>query len=208
MAGHWPRLADLCSRERATDSSWHWMRGPGRPCGPRTIRPRRLPVRSATKSAASSTSRCLPDMAAPSFSSRASLPPRKVMRSTVGCTSQARWHGAEANAQSAEGPGRQAARHRGQRRRLQSRRSPLRWQLHLLPRRCGGDRGVLPDLRRSPRLQDAVAWRRVVVDGELAQLGMPRFGKYVSAEDAELIRAYVARQAAMLYTAEAGRQHP
>ena len=68
--------------------------------------------------------------------------------------------------------------------------------------------GVLPDLRRSPRLQDAVAWRRVVVDGDLAQLGMPGFGKYLSAADAELIRAYVARQAAMLYTAEARRQHP
>jgi quinohemoprotein ethanol dehydrogenase len=66
--------------------------------------------------------------------------------------------------------------------------------------------GVLPDLRRSPRLQDAVAWRRVVVDGELAPLGMPRFGKYVSAEDAELIRAYVAKQAAMLYEAEGSRQ--
>ena len=65
--------------------------------------------------------------------------------------------------------------------------------------------GVLPDLRRSIRLQDAVAWRRVVVDGELAPLGMPRFGKYVSAEDAELIRAYVARQAEMLYTADASQ---
>jgi PQQ-dependent dehydrogenase (methanol/ethanol family) len=65
--------------------------------------------------------------------------------------------------------------------------------------------GVLPDLRRSPRLQDAVAWRRAVVDGELASLGMPRFGKYVTAEDAELVRAYVARQAAMLYAAESSR---
>ena len=65
--------------------------------------------------------------------------------------------------------------------------------------------GVLPDLRRSIRLQDAVAWRRAVVDGELAPLGMPRFGKYVSSEDAELIRAYVARQAAMLYTTETNR---
>jgi hypothetical protein len=32
---------------------------------------------------------------------------------------------------------------------------------------------------------------------------MPRFGKYVTAEEAELIRAYVARQAAMLYAAQA-----
>ena len=34
---------------------------------------------------------------------------------------------------------------------------------------------------------------------------MPGFGKYVAAADAELIRAYVARQAAMLYAAEAAR---
>jgi PQQ-dependent dehydrogenase (methanol/ethanol family) len=63
--------------------------------------------------------------------------------------------------------------------------------------------GVLPDLRRSIRLQDAVAWRSAVVDGDLASRGMPRFGKYVTAEEAELIRAYVARQAAMLYAAGA-----
>jgi mono/diheme cytochrome c family protein len=62
--------------------------------------------------------------------------------------------------------------------------------------------GVLPDLRRSIRLQDAVAWKRVVVDGELSPLGMPRFSKYVTPEDAELIRAYVARQAAILYVAQ------
>ena len=61
---------------------------------------------------------------------------------------------------------------------------------------------VLPDLRRSSRLQEAVAFRRAVVDGELAPLGMPRFGKYVSPEDAELIRAYIARQALMVHEAE------
>jgi PQQ-dependent dehydrogenase (methanol/ethanol family) len=65
--------------------------------------------------------------------------------------------------------------------------------------------GVLPDLRRSIRLQDAGAWRRVVVDGELAALGMPRFGKYVTSADAELIRAYVARQAGMVVAAEAAK---
>ena len=62
--------------------------------------------------------------------------------------------------------------------------------------------GVLPDLRRSILIQDAVAFRRVVVDGERAALGMPRFGKYVSAGDAELIRAYVARQAKTAYDAQ------
>jgi outer membrane protein assembly factor BamB len=62
--------------------------------------------------------------------------------------------------------------------------------------------GVLPDLRKSGRLQDAALWKRAIVDGDLASLGMPRFGKYVSARDAELVRAYVARQAAMLYEEE------
>jgi mono/diheme cytochrome c family protein len=57
--------------------------------------------------------------------------------------------------------------------------------------------GVLPDLRKSVRLQDAAVWRRIVVDGELAARGMPRFAPHVTPEDAELIRAYVARQAAI-----------
>jgi quinohemoprotein ethanol dehydrogenase len=65
--------------------------------------------------------------------------------------------------------------------------------------------GVLPDLRRTPRLQDAAAWQRVVVGGELSKLGMPRFERYLSVDDAELIRAYVAKQAAMLYAAEGGQ---
>ena len=62
--------------------------------------------------------------------------------------------------------------------------------------------GVLPDLRRTPRLQDATAWARVVVEGDLLPLGMPKFGSFVSPQDAELIRAYVAKQAAMLYADE------
>jgi len=61
---------------------------------------------------------------------------------------------------------------------------------------------VLPDLRKSGRLQDAALWKAAVVDAALASRGMPRFGRYVSAADAELIRAYVARQAAMLYAEE------
>jgi len=62
--------------------------------------------------------------------------------------------------------------------------------------------GVLPDLRKTPFLQDARAWRGVVVDGALATRGMPNFGAHVSPEAAELIRAYVARQAGMLYEEE------
>jgi len=63
--------------------------------------------------------------------------------------------------------------------------------------------GVLPDLRKTPFLQDAEAWRGVVVDGAFAARGMPNFGAYVSPQSAELIRAYVARQATMLYAEEA-----
>jgi mono/diheme cytochrome c family protein len=62
--------------------------------------------------------------------------------------------------------------------------------------------GVTPDLRKSARLQEAAWWRRAVVDGDLASLGMPRFGAHVSPPDAELIRAYVARQAGFLYAEE------
>jgi len=62
--------------------------------------------------------------------------------------------------------------------------------------------GVLPDLRKSGRLQDADLWKRAVVGADLAAQGMPRFERYVTPADAELIRAYVARQAAMLYEEE------
>ena len=68
--------------------------------------------------------------------------------------------------------------------------------------------GVIPDLRKSARLQDAALWKGVVVDAELAALGMPRFEGHLSAADAELIRSYVARQAAMLYEEEQGTAAP
>ncbi|MGH9383631.1 MAG: PQQ-dependent dehydrogenase, methanol/ethanol family [Vicinamibacterales bacterium] len=56
--------------------------------------------------------------------------------------------------------------------------------------------GAVPDLRRSPRLQDAAIWSRIVHKGELKGRGMPGFEDQLTAPDAELIRAYVARQAA------------
>ena len=67
--------------------------------------------------------------------------------------------------------------------------------------------GVLPDLRKSARLQDANLWRRAVLGGELASLGMRRFERYLTPADAELIRSYVARQAAMQYEAERAGEH-
>jgi quinohemoprotein ethanol dehydrogenase len=67
--------------------------------------------------------------------------------------------------------------------------------------------GVLPDLRKSAMLQDAGGWRAVVVDGALASRGMPNFGTHVSPRAAEEIRAYVARQASMLYAEEEAADH-
>jgi quinohemoprotein ethanol dehydrogenase len=57
--------------------------------------------------------------------------------------------------------------------------------------------GVIADLRRSPRLQTAEAWKTVVIGGTMTSRGMPKFDEYLKDADAELIRAYVARQAAL-----------
>jgi quinohemoprotein ethanol dehydrogenase len=62
--------------------------------------------------------------------------------------------------------------------------------------------GMLPDLRKSGRLQNAALWKAAVVDEELSPRGMPRFGRQIAPADAELIRAYVARQAALPYQKE------
>jgi quinohemoprotein ethanol dehydrogenase len=61
--------------------------------------------------------------------------------------------------------------------------------------------GVLPDLRRSPVLQDADVWRQTV-HGARAANGMPDFSQWVSDSDADAIRAYVAHEAAALYAQE------
>ncbi len=55
--------------------------------------------------------------------------------------------------------------------------------------------GVLPDLRRSGYLSDAEAWKAVVIDGSLKDNGMVGFAKFLSAQDAEAIRAFVASKA-------------
>jgi len=61
--------------------------------------------------------------------------------------------------------------------------------------------GVLPDLRRSPILQDAAAWRSVVIDGVRKDNGMGSFAQWINAEDAEAVRAYVAAEAGRAGTA-------
>ena len=64
--------------------------------------------------------------------------------------------------------------------------------------------GVLPDLRRAPSLQDAGVWRDTV-HGARAANGMPDFTQWVSAAEAETVRAYVAREARTLYAEEQAR---
>jgi len=57
---------------------------------------------------------------------------------------------------------------------------------------------VNPDLRRSPLLRDKETFRAVVMDGALAQNGMASFKAYMSAADAEGIRAYLNGEAKAL----------
>ena len=55
--------------------------------------------------------------------------------------------------------------------------------------------GVLSDLRHSAYAANAEAWRSVVIEGALAELGMISFAPIFSDEDSEAIRAFVVRQA-------------
>jgi len=57
--------------------------------------------------------------------------------------------------------------------------------------------GVLPDLRRSPILQDATAWKSIVIDGVRKENGMASFARWINSEDAEALRTYVASIAAL-----------
>lgn len=61
--------------------------------------------------------------------------------------------------------------------------------------------GVLPDLRRSPTLQDAAIWRETL-HGARAAGGMPDFSPWIDAAGAEAIRAYVAAETAALLAEE------
>ncbi|MHB1207569.1 MAG: c-type cytochrome, partial [Rhodospirillaceae bacterium] len=61
--------------------------------------------------------------------------------------------------------------------------------------------GVVPDLRRSPYIQDKDAFFSVL-QGALLPNGMPEFGKLIKPEEAEALRAYLAAQAEKLYVAE------
>ena len=62
----------------------------------------------------------------------------------------------------------------------------------------------MPDLRRSGALASAETWNAVVIGGLLKDRGMISFGQYLSAADAEDLRAYVAHRAKLLQQQEGG----
>jgi quinohemoprotein ethanol dehydrogenase len=64
--------------------------------------------------------------------------------------------------------------------------------------------GVLPDVRRSTVLADQDQWR-AVINGAREPLGMPSFSRWISGQEAEAIRAYVAAEAQALYAEEQAR---
>ncbi|MFT5839610.1 MAG: quinohemoprotein ethanol dehydrogenase [Flavobacteriales bacterium] len=55
--------------------------------------------------------------------------------------------------------------------------------------------GLIPNLRYSAITNSQQAWKSVVVDGALAEKGMPNFGKIIDDEEAEAIRAFVISEA-------------
>jgi quinohemoprotein ethanol dehydrogenase len=58
-----------------------------------------------------------------------------------------------------------------------------------------GNRGLFPDLRYSPMINSAEAFRSVVIDGLLQPRGMVSFRERISADEAEAIRAYLTKRA-------------
>lgn len=58
-----------------------------------------------------------------------------------------------------------------------------------------GNRGLFPDLRYSPMINSADAFRAVVLDGVLTPRGMVSFRERFGDEDAEAVRAYITQRA-------------
>jgi mono/diheme cytochrome c family protein len=58
-----------------------------------------------------------------------------------------------------------------------------------------GNRGLFPDLRYSPMLRSAEAFRSVVIDGILQSRGMVSFKGRFGAREAESLRAYITQRA-------------
>ncbi len=78
--------------------------------------------------------------------------------------------------------------------------------------RCHGGEthslNIIPDLRRSAALSSAALWKSIVIDGALEPNGMIGWSQFLSPEEAETIRAYVATQARALQQAEARDDAP
>lgn len=55
--------------------------------------------------------------------------------------------------------------------------------------------GVIPDLKRSVALGDGELWNGIVIEGVLQPRGMPSFAQFISEEESEAVRAYVAKTA-------------
>ena len=55
--------------------------------------------------------------------------------------------------------------------------------------------GLLPDLRRSPYLNDPDAFAQVVIGGALAPNGMASFASVLNQEQAQAVRAYIIMRA-------------
>jgi quinohemoprotein ethanol dehydrogenase len=63
--------------------------------------------------------------------------------------------------------------------------------------------GVLPDLRRAGSVAEAATFRNVVIDGALSSRGMISFSRFMNAEQAESIRAYLGDRSRLLAQTEA-----
>lgn len=73
--------------------------------------------------------------------------------------------------------------------------------------RCHGGEthslNIIPDLRRSAALTSAALWKNIVIDGAFEPNGMIGWSQFLTPEDAESVRAYVAAQARVLRDTEA-----
>ena len=78
--------------------------------------------------------------------------------------------------------------------------------------RCHGGEthslNIIPDLRRSAALTSAALWKNIVIDGAFEVNGMIGWSEFLSPEEAETIRAYVAAQARELQEVEARGAEP
>ncbi|MES2262701.1 MAG: PQQ-dependent dehydrogenase, methanol/ethanol family [Pseudomonadota bacterium] len=61
---------------------------------------------------------------------------------------------------------------------------------------------VIPDLRRSPIIQSGDAFKGYVIGGWMKEAGMPSFGDILTPDEAEAVRAYVAREAELLFNSK------